>query len=341
MASPMMNRLQTTAAGSRAVWRWAIAITLAAALLYESLRGVDWAHVGEAIRRARWEYLAAGALTSVISYGFRALRWRILLNAGAASPLRLNDVFHANMAGYLGNAVLPARAGEVIRSWMVSGRSSLSRTYALTTALGERLLDAIILVILGSVALLGVEAKPQWMAAVARSMAIAAGAGALFLAILPHAEPLVLRVAGWLPDRLSLRQKARTLVEQVLLGLRAFHHTDRFMGFAALTAAIWSTDGFGLVVTARALDLHLSFPAAALLLSAMGLGSALPSTPGYVGIYQFVAVSALAPFGIPRDLALAYSLVTQAQAYVVVIALGTPGLYRFLAWNRKSIATES
>jgi len=45
---------------------------------------------------------------------------------------------------------------------------------------------------------------------------------------------------------------------------------------------------------------HISFRIALLVLTALGLSSALPSTPGYVGIFQFVAVTVLAPFGIDR-----------------------------------------
>jgi uncharacterized membrane protein YbhN (UPF0104 family) len=59
----------------------------------------------------------------------------------------------------------------------------------------------------------------------------------------------------------------------------------------------------------------------------MALGSALPSTPGYIGIYQFAAVMVLGSFGIPRDQALACSFLTQAVSYVVITALGLPALY--------------
>ena len=318
------------------VWRWAIAIAIAAALLYKSLQGVDWAQVWQTMLRARWQYLAAGSLLSVVSYVLRALRWRILLNAGAATPLSPGAVFRANMAGYLGNAVLPARAGEVIRSLIVSSQSSLSPPYVLTTALGERLLDAIVLVVCGSLALLRVADKPAWMEHAARIMAVAAGAGALALAILPHCEPLVHRVADRLPAPRTLKPKIRTLVEQVLLALRAFHHVGRAVGFAALTAVIWSVDASTAMISARALDLEMPVVAAVLLLAAMGLASGLPSTPGYVGIYQFVTVTALAPFGISHDAALAYSLVTQALAYVVLAALGTTSLYGFLTPDGKS-----
>jgi glycosyltransferase 2 family protein len=311
--------------------RWGIAIALAAVLLYRVLRGVDWMRVWHTVLGARWEYLALAALISVGSFVLRALRWRILLNAGASEPLRAASVFRANMAGYLGNNVLPARAGEVIRSLIISSQSSLSRTYVLTTALSERMTDAIVLVLLGSLMLSWV-AKPAWMEGVARTMAVVAGAGALSLMILPHAEGLAVGIVQWLPIPSAVKERIKALVQQILLGIRAFHHVGRFAGFAAFTAAIWTADATSLIISARGLGLHIEYPAAFLLLTAMGLGSALPSTPGYVGIYQYAAVTVLAAFGIERDQALAYSLVTQVVGYLVVAVLGIPGLYG--AWGR-------
>jgi hypothetical protein len=293
-------------------WSWALSIPLAAFLLYLSLRGVDWKGVWRTIAGARWGFLAAGCGCSCFSFFLRALRWRILLNA--EERLSVGTVFTANMAGYLGNSFLPARAGELVRTLAISARSSLSKTYVLTTALSERLMDAIALVLWSSLLLLGQGAKPRWMEDLSRTTALAAAAGALALALLPHMEGL------W-------RDRLPRFAEQVLLGVRAFHNVGRFLGFAVLTAAIWMTDAFGAMLGAYGLHLHFSFTLAMLLIAGMGLGSALPSTPGYVGIYQFVAVTVLTPFGISRDAALAYILVAQASAYVVTLALGLPSLY--------------
>ena len=63
---------------------------------------------------------------------------------------------------------------------------------------------------------------------------------------------------------------------------------------------------------------------AILLLTGLGLGSALPSTPGYVGIYQFVAVTVLGPMGIAKSQALAFILVVQAYGYIGTLLLGLP-----------------
>jgi membrane protein YdbS with pleckstrin-like domain len=52
-----------------------------------------------------------------------------------------------------------------------------------------------------------------------------------------------------------------------------------------------------------------------------------------LGISQFVAVSVLVPFGVSKDGAIALSLVQLALAYVVWLAFGLPGLYRFKGWR--------
>jgi hypothetical protein len=72
----------------------------------------------------------------------------------------------------------------------------------------------------------------------------------------------------------------------------------------------------------------LSWQQALLLLVALGLASAVPSTPGYVGIFQFVAVTVLVPFGFSRDQALAYILVFQGMTYTAVLLWGTLSMWR-------------
>ncbi len=64
------------------------------------------------------------------------------------------SVFWANMVGYLGNAYLPARAGELMRSALLGQKMGLGTSFVLATALSERILDAVTLVLIGSASLL-------------------------------------------------------------------------------------------------------------------------------------------------------------------------------------------
>src|SRR5437867_3321207 len=176
----------------RVRWSWIQAMALAAILLYFSLRGVDWARVWQEIAGAQWRFLAGGGGFMCLGLLLRSLRWRLLLNAKAHCSVI--EVFCATVVGYLGNNFLPARAGELVRTLIISGRSPLSKTYVLTTALSERLVDAIALVLWSSVILLEIGRKPLWMEEISRTAAIAAAVGAVALAILPHTERLCRRL---------------------------------------------------------------------------------------------------------------------------------------------------
>ena len=314
------------------LWSWTIAIPLAAFLLWWSLRGVDWKIVWATIAGARGRLLVSSAGFICLSFFLRTLRWRILLNAEA--DLGVGTVFCATMAGYMGNAFLPARAGELVRTFVVSGRSSLTKTYVLTTALSERLMDVVALVLWASLILLGVHPKPGWMAGAARAMAIVSGAGAAIIAILPYTGDFCQSVLRRIPLPHSIRDRLMALGGQVLLGMRAFHHRGRFLGFAAFTAVIWVSDALMALTAGRALDLAVSFSMAMLLIAGLGLSSALPSTPGYVGIYQFVAVTVLVPLGIAKSAALAYILVVQALGYLITVLLGLPCLWMLRSTNK-------
>jgi uncharacterized protein (TIRG00374 family) len=323
----------------RRVFTTAVSILLAVALLYLSVRGVDWRAVWGIVRGARWIYLAAGALLTSLSFFLRAVRWRILLNAEARLPMR--TVFFANMAGYLGNNYLPARAGELLRSYLISTCSSLSKTYVLTTALGERMMDAIALVLASSVVLIQLDTKPRWMDDVSRTMAIVSGLGAVAIVVIPHTGRLVESALQKVPLPTLLRRRLLRLADQILLGLKAFHDWRRLAGFVALTVLIWMMDVLSAMAGAHALELKMTFTSALLLLASLGLSSALPSTPGYVGIYQFVAVNILPAFGMSRDQALAYILVMQASIYAVVTVLGLPALYHFQSRTRRSAGARA
>jgi uncharacterized membrane protein YbhN (UPF0104 family) len=126
-----------------------------------------------------------------------------------------------------------------------------------------------------------------------------------------------------------LRTKLLVLLEHILRGIRAFHDPRRLLGFVTATVVIWCTDALSMTIAALALGLSLTPPVAFLLCAGLGLGSALPSTPGYVGIYQFVAVSVLTPFGFTRTDAIAYILLVQGLTYIVMACWGALGFWQF------------
>jgi uncharacterized membrane protein YbhN (UPF0104 family) len=211
---------------------------------------------------------------------------------------------------------------------MISSRSGLGNAYVLATALSERIADAIVLAVISAIVLLALPSPPGWLAGAAVPVAVIGLAGAAAIAVLPFLGSAGRAVIARAPMPPALRPRVVTAMERALSGMRAFHDVRRLTGFLALAVVIWVLDAAGTVIGGAALGLHIPPPAAFLLIAGLSLGSALPSTPGYIGIYQFVAVSVLTPFGFSRADAIAYILVAQALMYVVITVWGSLGLLR-------------
>lgn len=302
------------------------ALLLAGLLLYLALRGVAWDEMARTVRQARPDFLILACLALTVSYFLRGLRWRILLSTG--KPVSAMTAFWATLVGYWGNNLLPARAGELMRSVMISRYAGLSSSYVFATAITERILDAIALVMISLVALRSLDGMPHWLLVASQVMSVLGLICMAGLFVMPRLEGWLDRMLVRVPLPNGLRDKLRELLSQFLLGMRAFQHRRRALAFTALAAAIWLLDAVVAVWVAHALNLHLAFPQALVLLAALGLASAAPSTPGYVGVYQFVAVTMLAPFGFSRNQSLIYILTFQAVSYAVVLSLGSLGLWR-------------
>jgi uncharacterized protein (TIRG00374 family) len=236
--------------------------------------------------------------------------------------------FWATAACLFGNNLMPARAGELVRTYMIAAEYGLGKTYVLATAIAERIADAIVLVTIGAVVLLTMPSPPGWLENAAKPFAVVGLAGALAIAVLPLLGPLAERLIYRLPLPQRWQDRFVVAVEQGLRGFRAFHDAGRLVAFLGLSLIIWFLDATGAIIAASALGLTFTLRLAFLLMAGLGLGSALPSTPGYVGIYQFVAVSVLTPFGIRREEAIAFILVSQAIMYIVIAVPGAMGLLR-------------
>jgi glycosyltransferase 2 family protein len=305
---------------------WLLPVALAGVLLFLAFRGVAWGAMLETIRQARLPLLGAAFAVLTGSYFLRGLRWRVLLSAERA--VTSGVTFWATVVGYLGNSFLPARAGEFIRSAMVGRHTGLSMIYVLATALTERLVDVLALVLIGAVGLMAQAELPGWLRTAVQAMAVFGLIGVAGLCLAPHLGRPLQYLVSRLPLSAKLSGRVASGLDEFLLGMRALAHPGRAVTFVGYTTIIWLLDAVVAMLVAQSLDLPLTLPVALLLLAALGLASAAPSTPGYVGIYQFVAVSVLGSFGMVRFQSLAYILTFQAVTYLVVIVWGLIGMWR-------------
>ncbi len=191
-------------------------------------------------------------------------------------------------------------------------------TFALATTVAERVLDTGFLVIVGGLSLLGHPLVPEWLSRGLIVLAVISCVGLAVLLAMPRIwDPLATRLERIPRLSSTVRRLRERWLDRFFEGLASIRHPGRMAMFLALTCALWFFDAVGVVLVARALGVVLSIPAALVLLSALGASSAVPLTPGQIGVYQWVASSVLGSYGVAPEPAVLIAIGLQAMNYLV------------------------
>jgi glycosyltransferase 2 family protein len=256
----------------------------------------------------------------------RAFRWRWLFPPGPPPP----GIVAATMIGYMGNNVLPLRAGEIVRIYAaarhVREAERLSGTQAFwlvaSTLVIERVLDslAIVLMLAVLVFFIPVPAAVEWGAGILFVIDVVGVAFLVTVARAPHlGRRLVVRLTRRWP---AAERTALALFDTALRGLDGIRTPAHAARVAAWTLAVWLLPASAAWAMLRAVHLDLPFIAGWVVLAFVGLSISVPSAPGYVGVFHAAATAALAVFGVPREVGLAYALLYHASALVPITVVG-------------------
>jgi uncharacterized protein (TIRG00374 family) len=269
-------------------------------------------------------------VVTALTYVLRALRWQYLL--APIGPTRFVNAFRSTVIGFAASFLLPARAGEVIRPYLLARKERLSATAAFATIIVERLLDVVTVLLLFVVFVFtmdgdDVSGDPSALARVKLGGQVAALASLAGLALLfslsRHPERIgrwALRVERILPRRLAL--VVAGFVESFAQGLAVMRQPVRLLVALAWSFPIWLSIAAGIWLTSLAF--HITFPFAGTFLVTMLLvvGVAVP-TPGAIGgFHAFYQLAVQAFFGAPDDRAVGAAIVLHAISFVPVTILG-------------------
>lgn len=305
------------------VLRLVLTLIVSGVCLYFAARSIQFDALRKEIDNVDWFYCIPAVIASVAALTLRSVRWHIVLVR--EKKFAFSNTFWANAIGYLGNSVLPARAGELIRSVVLALASGIRKSLVLATALTERMLDAGILLVLAFSMLRFTQVLPAslqglWSLVMPLVIVLLAAAFAA-----PLLQNLWLRLLDFLPLPKSIQHKLRHILLGLLDGIRVFHHVRLLVSFLVLTCIIWTIDSAVFVALARVFAAQLTLPQAIVFGAALGFASSIPSTPGFVGVFQAVAVLVLPVFGVSANKAFLMVSLFQLMLLLIVLLLGGYG----------------
>lgn len=317
-------------------WSGAIGVVITLLLLWWVLHDVSPAEVWRQIRSAHWGWLLAATGVATLAFPLRTIRWRVLLRYEGA-PLPWIPLWHATAIGFMANNLLPARAGEVARAYAVAQLTGTRFTTAVASVAVERIFDGVVLLALlvlglgaggfgGQTTIAGVPVArfTTWSALVFGGLLVAA----LVVVAVPA---LTLRIArsvtrAALPDRWAHR--ATDLIEGLLDGLSALRAPRRFAVVVWWSVVLWTTNAASFWLVFRAFGLSLSWGPALVLQGVIAFGVAVPSTPGFFGLFEGATRAALTLYAVPATVAVSLAVGYHVCGFVPITLLGLWSLWR-------------
>jgi len=302
---------------------------LAIALFAWFLSHANLASVWTQVKRARIDLLVAGFFAVILTYVIRAWRWQYLLHP--IGPTRFRTAFRTTVIGFAALGVLPARAGDLLRPYLLARQEGLLVSATLATIVMERVLDLIAVLALLALYVWGIADAAALPPALLRGIEVSSAlAGAVAITLMG-----VMWVLATHPERIGglVFAMARVLPHAVADRLAGLARTFSG-GFAAarepraLAAAVAWSFPLWLAIAAEAwlvtiaFGIAMPFTGTFLLQALLVIGVAVP-TPGAVGSYhEAYRIGVTTFFGAPEDTAVAAAIVTHAISYFPVVLTG-------------------
>jgi uncharacterized protein (TIRG00374 family) len=323
-------------------WQLWIGLMISAVCLYIVLRRMELDQVWLALKTARYWWIVPGAAVYFFGVWARTWRWHYLLRP--VLPIPLTRLFSVVCIGYMGNNVYPARAGEVIRAYVLKKKEGVSISASLATIVVERIFDGVIMLLFVFFSLPLVPMQPWLRQVVVFSSLLFFGALAVFfvMAASPQRSQVVY---NWLIERLlplRFREQARGLLDRFMEGLHCLRSGKDVLMIFVTSLVIWLAETVKYWFVMHGFDFNVPFYVLMLMNGVVNLATTIPSSPGYVGTFDAPGIAILAAYGVNYEVATAYTLVLHAALWFPITVLGAYYMWReSVSWAEFGVAAKA
>lgn len=315
-----------------------IGILIVALSSYYAFKNVSLSELGNALKSVQYIYLLPAVLLVALTFLFRAIRWRYLVSS--VKEVKTVDLFSPLMIGFMGN-ILPARAGEFIRAYLLGKKENISFSASFATIFVERLMDMMIFLILllgvifsgssifpqaadgSSHPLMGYMIKFGWISFIG-SIGIFS-----FSVLLQYKNDLAMKIVAFFTKPLPEKWKEKIvgMVHSFTDGLKILKDARGFIASLFWSCMVW----IAMIMTyfpihmAFGLDGEIPMMTSILVVSlTIGIFISLFPAPAFLGSFQLACVVALHEiFGVSKPLAASYGIVAWlvAMGFIIIVGL--------------------
>lgn len=258
----------------------------------------------------------------LLGFWLRAFRWKLMINH--YQQFSINQLLQAVVVGYAGNNFLPARGGEFLRMEFFSRTAKIPRTVSLTSVLAEKIFDGLSLLF---ILIVVVIAFPSSLLEVTWFKTLFYSANLIFIGVLfglVLLKSLEQKVMGFISGKLGIWQKLATLIGDILHAIDFVKPNLNGLLILLSGVLVWVVEGSMFALGAYFLLPDANpFMVGYLTLVVVNFGILIPSSPGYVGVFQGMTILAFSLLQIPEEQALVHAILIHACQFIPITLWGT------------------
>jgi len=260
-------------------------------------------------------------LVYLSSFIFRTIRWKYMFQNH--SELSYSHVFKSIILGFAGNNVLPARGGELVRMEYFSRKTSIPRITSLSSIMVEKIIDAGILLLFLAIVRFFIPTEKQ---IITDTLTLVSFIIIPFLLALIIIRIFGAKISSWLECHSNgLIQKIKPLFDNFYTSILFFKLDKKVLFILLLSFAIWICEGIVFIIAMYGMIPEVSNQAIVigiLALTIVNFAIIVPSSPGYIGVFQAAIMIALTAFGIQESQSFAVAVVVHASQFFPITLLG-------------------
>ena len=311
-----------------------IGIPLSILFLYLAVRQIEIHKTIEVIKGTNYLFLIPAAIVFVIDFSLRGLRWHYLLLP--IKKCKLMNLMSTTFIGFFANNILPARAGELIRIVMIGSKENISKTSTTATIILERFMDVVAILILISITFF-IYPYPS----IVKNGIYALTAVMIFLTVLFYGLmflrtptlAFIKKLLSVFPKK--IQQKSAILINLFIDGLEVLKDKKQMFIVLGISMLIWTIDSSVYLFIAKGMGItEIDYTGAIFIMTLTAIGISIPSSPGYLGVFEYFGILACTILGVEKSAALSFILVTHFVQFVMMTIAGMI----FLARERVSLS---
>ena len=292
-------------------------VVISIILLYFSLKGIQFHEILIILKRADYRLVLIPVLFIFVAATLSAYKWSKI----TGNNVRLRETFVALMIGLFINNVLPARIGEIARGYVLSKKKGLSFTFAVSTVFVDRFFDLTGLLIITFLFFPRHSLPPRVSQAIYILIAL------LIVCIIMMIIMSKKNIANIIADKLTKIEKplfikfAKRIIE-IQENLKRINSPLNLAFFVLISSIQWLAMSAALYFVILTLGISIKPFYIPFVCALLNMGLTVPSSPGYVGVYQFLLVYLLAIFNVPKSEGFTVSILYHATWYIPYNILG-------------------